>query len=228
MSNNIYKQQMARLLSQLKPSKGRALDVGCGDGNLLLLLENLGWDIYGVDISQAAIEIAKKKLTKKNVFVGKLTECRFPSSYFDAISMRHVLEHLQNPLDTLREIRRVIKKDGILGISVPNIDSIYFRIFKGDWFHLDLQRHLYQFSLKTLTDMLNRAGFRVIKRSVSLEDPFEIFRDILLRLQIRPPAMPKYLLPAIIVLVLFNLPVSLMLSTANRGTSIQIFATPKK
>jgi 2-polyprenyl-3-methyl-5-hydroxy-6-metoxy-1,4-benzoquinol methylase len=225
-SNNIFRLQMARFLNNLKSSKGKALDVGCGDGNFLLIMKRLGWNVYGVDISESAVRLAKKKLGVANVFVGTLANHRFPSSYFDVISFRHVLEHLQKPADTLLEIRRILKNEGVLGVSVPNIDSLYFRVFKEAWFHLDLPRHLYQFSPKTLTNLLIKTGFRVIKRSASLEDPFELFRDVLLRFRIKSPVIPKFLLPAILVLVLLNLPFSLLISFANRGTSIQFFVTP--
>jgi len=227
-SNNVYRLQMAKTLSKFKTVKGRALDVGCGDGSLLLLMKRFGWTVYGVDTSESAVKISRKKLGTENVSAGRLADCRFPSSYFDAVSLRHVLEHLEKPLDTLLEIRRILKKDGVLGISVPNIDSFYFRIFKGAWFHLDIPRHLYQFSPKTLALLLDIAGFKVIKLAASLEDPFEVFRDLLLRFRIKPPVFPRYLLPAILAIVALNLPATMMLSLANRGTSIQIIATPKK
>jgi 2-polyprenyl-3-methyl-5-hydroxy-6-metoxy-1,4-benzoquinol methylase len=227
LSNEIYRLQIARVFLQLKHPTGKALDVGCGDGSLLFIMKEYGWDVYGVDISDSAVKLAKEKLGTNNIFAGRLEDCRFPSAFFDIISLRHVLEHLNKPYDTLVEIKRILKKDGILSITVPNIDSIYFHFFKKNWFHLDIPRHLYQFSARTLKDLLNKAGFKIIKRGNPLEDPLDLFRDLLQSVGIRPLVLPKRLLPAVSILAQTNLPFSYMLSVIGRGTAIQVFAKPK-
>jgi SAM-dependent methyltransferase len=226
-SNNIYRLQIVKTFLQLKSPKGKALDVGCGDGSLLFIMKRYGWDVYGVDISDSAAKLARTKLGTRNIFTGSLEDCRFPSAFFDVISLRHVLEHLHKPYNTLREIKRILKEGGVLSITVPNVNSLYFNIFKKNWFHLDIPRHLFQFSAETLGYLLNKAGFKVIKRGKSMEDPLDLFRDLLQLAGIRQSVLPKYLLPAVLVLAQMSLPFSFVLSVLGRGSAVQVFATPK-
>lgn len=226
-ANDIYRLQLAKAILKIKPPKGKALDVGCGDGSLLLMMKRLGWTVFGIDVSESAVKLAQSKLGTKNVFNCSLIQCTFPSSFFDVISFRHVLEHLHKPLDELIEVKRILKKDGIISITAPNIDSIYFRIFKKNWYHLDIPKHLYQFSSKTLEKLLEKAGFKVIKRGKSLEDPLDLFKDLQRLFGIQKGVVPNFLVPALIVLFFMSLPFSYLLSAMNRGSSIQLFGVLK-
>lgn len=227
LSNNIYRIQIGKAFLELKHPDGKALDIGCGDGSLLLIMKRLGWDVHGVDISNSAVKLAKDKLGTENIFTGNLKDCQFPSNFFDVISLRHVLEHLHEPYKSLKEIRRILKEDGVLSITVPNVDSLYFHVFKKNWFHLDIPRHLFQFSIETLNGLLSKAGFKVIKRGISIEDPLDLFRDLLQLMGIRPWILPKYLQPAVIILAQISLPLSFILSVLGKGTAVQVFAVPK-
>jgi SAM-dependent methyltransferase len=78
--------------------------------------------------------------------------------------MNHVIEHLPNPKETLQEIKRILRKDGLLLITTPNFDSINAKIFKENWFPLEIPRHLYLFTPVTLKKLLNSVGgFRLNK-----------------------------------------------------------------
>ena len=72
----------------------------------------------------------------------------FAPQSFDAVTLIHVFEHLPDPRQTLEIISEILKKDGILMMSFPNIDSFQSRIFKGKWLHIDPPRHLFFFSPK--------------------------------------------------------------------------------
>jgi len=87
----------------LLKKSGRILDVGCGDGSFLLSFSERGWDTYGVDVSKDACNLAIKRL-RRNIFNSELSNCCFPSNYFDVIILNHALEHLSNPNETLKEI----------------------------------------------------------------------------------------------------------------------------
>ena len=227
LSNNIYRLQIGKTFLKLKTPNGNALDIGCGDGSLLFIMKRFGWEVYGVDISDSAVKLAKEKLGTENIFTGKLGDCHFPSNFFDVISLRHVLEHLHEPYKSLKEIRRILKEDGVLSITVPNVDSLYFNFFKKNWFHLDIPRHLFQFSRETLSDLLNKAGFKVIKLGISIEDPLDLLRDLMQLMGLRPWILPKYLHPVVLILAQISLPLSLILSVMGRGTAVQVFASTK-
>jgi len=142
--------------------QGRILDLGCGSGRLLVLFLEKGWEVYGVDISKAAC-ISTKKKVGKNVFCGELEDQNFPSDFFDMVILWHVIEHIPDPRKVLKEIRRILKKDGILVLALPNIESLQFKIFRKYWFPLDVPRHLYHFSPRTIKRLLELSGFDVVK-----------------------------------------------------------------
>jgi ubiquinone/menaquinone biosynthesis C-methylase UbiE len=105
-----------------KKSITNFLDVGCGEGHCLIEAQNRGWKPHGIDITDHRIAMAKKNLIEfKN---STLTDSNFPDNYFDIIYMDSVLEHVINPIDYLLEIKRILKKGGLLYIGVPNEDSL--------------------------------------------------------------------------------------------------------
>ena len=166
-----------RQIMLLKKS-GLILDVGCGDGSFLLPFSERGWDTYGVDVSKSACNLAIKRLGR-NIFNSELSDCHFPSNYFDVIILNHVVEHLSNPNETLKEISRILKNDGILVLFTPNVDSFQFKLSKEKWFHLDLPRHLCLYNPKTLANLIDKNGFKIIARTYPLLDyPFDLYQSL--------------------------------------------------
>ncbi|MFC1658629.1 methyltransferase domain-containing protein [Candidatus Omnitrophota bacterium] len=142
---------------------GRLLDIGCANGFFLDEARRRGWAISGVEFSKWAVDYAKEKLNL-NVLRGSLEEAAFPGCSFDVIVMLDVLEHLTDPKSTLLEVRRVLKNDGILYISTPNILSAMSRILRAKWWGIN-KFHLFYFSKTTFEKMLDACGFRVKKYS---------------------------------------------------------------
>lgn len=140
---------------------GKILDVGCGAGDTLVLLNKLGWDTYGVDIDLQAIRNAKNR-GLSNVSMGTYKDLiKYPDNYFDAIRLYHVIEHIDNPSLCLKLIRQKLKKDGELVIGTPNVESIISKVFKSYWYNLDSPRHLFLFSPQTLSGLLRKNGFKI-------------------------------------------------------------------
>jgi len=142
---------------------GKILDVGCATGFLLDEAKQRGWQAYGVELSHWAVTYGKEHFNL-NIFEGLLKEAEFPPNHFDAIVLMDSLEHLPNPKKTLEELRRILKPNGILCISTPDIDSFLSKILGARWWGIQ-QSHLYYFSKKTLEKMLDAAGFTVARRS---------------------------------------------------------------
>jgi 2-polyprenyl-3-methyl-5-hydroxy-6-metoxy-1,4-benzoquinol methylase len=153
-----------------KPN-GRLLEVGCGNGASLKTMEELGWQVEGLDFDETAVEQARKKgLT---VHVGTLEEKDLPGGRFDAIVARHLIEHVPNPSSLLRECRRLLAPGGLLVLITPNARSWGHRLYRVDWRGLEPPRHLHIFSRTSLRAACIQAGFshvdcRSIVRSNSI------------------------------------------------------------
>jgi len=131
----------------------RVLDIGCGRGVLLEGFRALGHDATGVERKGSPFE------GLPGVVCGHLAALDFAPASFDLIVLWHVLEHLDDPRETLRQAQRLLRPDGSLFISVPNFGSLQSRLFRGYWFHLDLPRHLFHFNAGAMTRLLAACGF---------------------------------------------------------------------
>jgi len=158
-SKVIYRSKFYKLTKSLPA--GKVLDIGCGGGNILSLFERKKWQAYGVEISEDGYQNAKKK-SNLSIFNCELKNCRFPADFFDYVILNHVLEHLLFPIEEPKEIFRIMKPQGLLYVSVPNIDSFQFRCTRENWFHLDLPRHAYHYSPKTICELLQKKGFSIV------------------------------------------------------------------
>jgi 2-polyprenyl-3-methyl-5-hydroxy-6-metoxy-1,4-benzoquinol methylase len=147
---------------------GRLLEVGCGSGDMLKGMADLGWQVEGVDFDPAAVESCGRK--GLNVRVGFLEQQRYPANYYDAVTMSHLIEHVHEPLELLVECYRILKPDGHLSLVTPNINSAGHRIYGSSWFHLDPPRHLRIFSVTSLKVLLQKAGFRSMKIHTTIRD----------------------------------------------------------
>lgn len=139
--------------------KGHLLDVGCGDGSFLISMKQLGWNVAGVELDRKAVSIAREKGLE--IFHGSLGEAKFSNKHFDAITMNHVIEHVSDPVELLKECRRVLKPGGKLVVTTPNIKSLGHLVFNEDWRGLEVPRHITLFSPKALRTCVERAGIDV-------------------------------------------------------------------
>ena len=127
---------------------GRILDIGCGNGTELYKLKAMGWETHGVEMDNQASERARSRGI--SVFTGDLFEAKYPDRFFHAVRMSFVLEHLPNPRETLKEIRRILVPGGRVYISIQNARSLHYRLFGPRWFSLDVPRHLFTFTPETI------------------------------------------------------------------------------
>ncbi len=142
--------------------EGKVLDVGCGAGGNLKALHDQGWEPYGIEISEVAAAHARELVTG-NIHTGTLESAPFPPQSFDLVLMSHSLEHLPSPVDALRRVHRLLKDDGLLVVSVPNVNSLEFKLFGRWWFQLDPPRHFYHFDKRSLSGFFTQAGFRLYR-----------------------------------------------------------------
>lgn len=158
----IFRDLLGRVEAQKR--SGRLLDVGCGAGQLIEVARERGWDATGIEPSQAAARYATSEVGL-DVICGYLTEESFPAKSFDAITINHSLEHMPDPLTTLRIARAFLKDDGRLVVGVPNFGSLMSRLMRSRWISLCPRQHRWQFAPRTLSSMLCKAGFEITGRS---------------------------------------------------------------
>jgi SAM-dependent methyltransferase len=150
-------------------ARARVLDVGCGSGQFLARLQELGHDCYGTELS-AETGARASRVPGLTLRFGTLEPGSFAPESFDLISIWHVLEHLPDPDSVLRVSFGWLRPGGAILIAVPNVDSCQARLFGGSWFHIDPPRHLYHFNRRSLTVSLEKAGFRIERvRTLSWE-----------------------------------------------------------
>jgi 2-polyprenyl-3-methyl-5-hydroxy-6-metoxy-1,4-benzoquinol methylase len=154
----ISERSKLRRLSHL--TQGRTLlDVGSGKGRFVHAANDQGWNAYGYEPFQEA-RVPQKYLDR--FFTDHpLDDLPLKEGSVDVVTMWHVLEHIPDPLATLRSVRRYLKNDGVLLVAVPNIQGVLAKLARGKWYHLDVPRHLWHFSTKSLSTILVSAGYEV-------------------------------------------------------------------
>jgi len=161
-SPNYFEYAMPRTLffwalgfSQLAPHGQRALDVGCGNGLMLRYLRFLGYEPWGVEISEWAADYARTVVGEDHVTTGTLQQAGYPVAHFRLVTLVHVLEHLDEPAPLLAEIRRVLEPGGLLYVEVPSSERDVSDYLVGD--------HFWFYCVDALRYLLTCAGFRDVR-----------------------------------------------------------------
>ncbi|MBT9150322.1 MAG: putative S-adenosylmethionine-dependent methyltransferase [candidate division WS2 bacterium] len=144
---------------------GKLLDIGCAEGALLKWAERCGYDTYGIDLSQFAINrLSRRTLSRTKLFVANASSLPFVNNYFDIITCFDVLEHLETPQTALTEAHRCLKKGGMFIMSVPNINSRGLK-WKGDnWFGYRDDTHLSLLSVVEWENLCQKSAFEIASR----------------------------------------------------------------
>lgn len=165
--NNFQKEQAVFFIDKFKLKNKNILEVGCGDGNFLSILKELGVHAYGNEPSRPFRELALKKgLNVDELFVDE--NYSHPAAPFDAVVSREVMEHVPQPIEFLRNIRRVVKSDGYVLIEVPNFEKAIDQLRYYDMF----PDHLSYFTRESLTAALLISGFKNVEIFYGMDDEF--------------------------------------------------------
>ena len=139
--------------------KGSLLDVGSSEGRFLSIGKNRGWDVKGIDTSLKAVQYSRKKY---NVDVTNVSIEHMGKYKFDVIVFSHVIEHMQDPLSSLKKANELLREGGYIYVAVPNMNCIWAKIFKNKWFNWQPEQHLWHFQKKHMKNIIKRAGFKPI------------------------------------------------------------------
>ncbi len=145
---NIALKNKLNLINDLSPTKGKLLDIGAGTGDFLLVAKNNGWETLGTEPSEKARAIA----TGKGVSIIDAT-CSLDNHSIDIITMWHVLEHVPDLENQIKELKRLLKPNGTLLVAVPNFKSYDAKHYGNFWAAYDVPIHFWHFS-KTAIKLL--------------------------------------------------------------------------
>jgi SAM-dependent methyltransferase len=118
-----FEQAFQQIEASLKG--GRLLDVGCGKGYFLEMAQKRGWKVYGIDPSREAVLFTRDSLGIE-AFAGELREAQIEAESFDVVTAWNVLDHMYDPWGDVQEMHRVLKKGGLIGLRVLNLDFHLF------------------------------------------------------------------------------------------------------
>jgi SAM-dependent methyltransferase len=234
---DLFDRQRLSMLRRDAPPPRRLLDVGAGRGRFVAAARRAGYDASGIEPSQrgvAAAAAAGTSLTRATIEDADVGLGSIP-----ALTLWHVLEHVEDPRSALAHIRSWIEPGGVLLIGVPNLASLQAWLGGSRWYHLDVPRHRTHFTARGIDDLLRATGFEPLRaHHVLLEhNPFGMWQTIVNRLTRRPsylynllkrnaPLKSSDLIISVAALAL--LPVAILLELAagvcRRGGTVAVVA----
>lgn len=137
-------------------NKKTILEIGSGQGEAIINFDKLGFQVLGVEPDETSVENINSKLNFSKCVCSNIENLDLTQE-FDAIWMSHVFEHLTNPIDFLKKIRHLIKKDGFVFLEVPSVEK------KNDWRKFQKAPHAYNYSRTALMNIVRKGGFNVVK-----------------------------------------------------------------
>lgn len=165
--------------------KGKLLEIGFGNASFLKLAHEDGWEVHGTDMGESLVRYASEDLKLPNIKLGSIEDLSYPENFFDVVTGFNFIEHVPNPRKTLKEIRRILRPDGVIALMCPNIAGIYHRLMPevlGDNDPLKISwvppYHLSYFDKTSFKTLLEDVGFAVVEdeshRMSSLWRQFEV------------------------------------------------------
>ena len=150
----------------------RIIDIGCSYGYFLAEAKRRGWEAFGVEISKYEAGVTAKEVGIP-VWEGNLEYAKFPTGYFDVVTMWDVIEHIPNPVQLLLECNRILRKNGVILIRTPNAEALSMKCKWYAkpvlWSYLQLaypsvpKEHLYHFTPSTIDAFMRNTGFETLQ-----------------------------------------------------------------
>jgi SAM-dependent methyltransferase len=164
-------QAYERVLDSLEPYRktNKLIDVGCGIGYFVEVATKRGWDVYGTEFTQEAVEICEKKGAKMKL--GVLNPKNYAPGSFDVVTSFEVIEHINNPREELGNFHKLLRKGGVVYCTTPNFNAIERFQLGANWNVLGYPEHLSYYTPGTLKRVFSETGFvpkKVLATGVSL------------------------------------------------------------
>lgn len=161
-----------KLINSYSDSGKNLLDIGCGTGDFLQTALQNNWTISGIEPNRDARKIGNAKT--KNAISDTSELFNFKTKNFDVITLWHVLEHLQDLNEQIAIYKSLLKDSGTLIIAVPNYKSYDAAYYQNFWAAYDVPRHLWHFSNKGMTQLMESHGLKVIETKPMMFDAYYV------------------------------------------------------
>lgn len=158
-----------KLINSFKTEEKTLLDIGAGTGDFLATCKTHSWNVFGVEPSKEAREIA----LRKNIDLQEEISA-YKNKRFDVITMWHVLEHVPNLIEYIQQLKQLLKPNGVLVIAVPNYKSYDALHYKNYWAAFDVPRHLWHFSKTAIEKLFSSVEMKVVKTQPMKFDSFYV------------------------------------------------------
>lgn len=136
---------------------GKMLDVGCGIGLFLIEAKKRGWEVYGTEFTDRAIEICREKGIQMEQ--GKLDPAWYTENSFDVVTSWEVMEHINNPLEEVSNIRQILRPGGLFFFTTPNFNAFERYVLKSNYNVIEYPEHLCYYTKRTMNYLLKNNGF---------------------------------------------------------------------
>ena len=167
--------KVIQILKQNVKENDNFLDIGCSNGNLLEYFQKLGANTFGLDINTKNIQLAKNKLLNVKICDLNQNEIPYDENYFEFIFAGEVIEHLVDTDFFIKQVYRVLKYNGKVILTTPNLNSLENRLrilvgYYPEWVDFSLSEgvgHVRSYNFKKLAYQLEKHNFKVISKTGS-------------------------------------------------------------
>jgi 2-polyprenyl-3-methyl-5-hydroxy-6-metoxy-1,4-benzoquinol methylase len=176
MVRNYTLKKKLKLIESFQTEDKNILDIGAGTGDFLKICADHNWKVMGVEPNTGAREIALGK-SKEGLFFDSVESLKKEDGVFlgfDVITMWHVLEHVPNLDETIFNLKKLLKPEGVLIVAVPNFKSFDAAHYKEYWAAYDVPRHLWHFSQTAVRRLFFFQGMEVVKTLPMKFDSFYV------------------------------------------------------
>jgi SAM-dependent methyltransferase len=232
-----FDRRRLRMLRPVTPPPAHLLDAGAGRGRFVAAALRAGYDAQGIEpAARGALARTEHGVT---LAAETVESASFAPGSLDAVTLWHVLEHLEDPGAALERVAGWVAPGGALLVGVPNLASLQARIGGNRWFHLDLPRHRTHFTAAGLEALLVRTGFTVVRTHHVLAEhnPFGMWQSAVNRVTRTPsyafnllkrnaPLLSPDLLVTLLALPLVPVAIvaELLAGLARRGGTVAVVA----
>ena len=170
----IVMRSLERTVLSFEPyrSSNRLLDIGFGEGGLLRIAQEFGWECFGTEISPQALSYGQQQGWV--VSDQAMYDTHFVAQGFDVVTMIELLEHVQNPHQLLRMAAKLLRPGGVLYLTTPNANSLNRRLLGLKWSVISPPEHLTIWTVQGLRLALSRTGFQLQRTRTEGLNPVEI------------------------------------------------------